>query len=322
MALQASLSGCKEACGGAINSTIPGSDPSDPRGVAPPPRVSLVRKRPDEDSEIDIFGAEKYFGFGEYASPICIDPRAAAPVSKSRSSTWSEMCSGNSRGGLLRPRQRTPLHQLGGLICCYSCSRNRDAIVVHKANGGEMNSYELDQNDFGTGSWRIRTASQMGQWQWPSKNCNGKSSKEDALDTNRISESSSDLFEIDSVCFGRGSIDWSMVTASAANVSVASDRSGEIGGHREKPQQGPRPRSRATAGLLFGGCSSQKAVRVASSRARRDQSAGGRGGAAEVHISSAPSARYHLDPDAVGGTGRVLPLRIARVSLQSPRTAR
>ncbi|KAG0468598.1 hypothetical protein HPP92_017926 [Vanilla planifolia] len=349
--LQPSLSTCKEACAGAVNSTKPRDDLEDTfasylavvrdsydhtqhktssaeRGHSQPPRVNLTRKRPDDDSEIDIFGAEKYFGASEYASPNSVDPRAAALLSKSRSSTWSETCSGNSRAILLRPRQRTPLHQLGGLICCSSCSRNRDVIIVHKENSTGINSYRSDQNDFSTASWKIEMASPAGPWLWPSTNCNGKSVKEDALDPSRISESSSELFEIESVCFGRSggyepseaSIEWSVATASAANVSVASDRSGEIGGHRERSQQGPR--SGATASLLFGGCASQKAVRVMSGHGKRDQCSGDRGGAAEAEISSAPSARYHVDLDAAGGTARVMPLRSARVSLESLRTGR
>lgn len=88
-----------------------------------------------------------------------------------------------------------------------------------------------------------------------------------ARDDDLGSESSSDLFEIESISFkshpffpttgyepSEASIDWSVVTASAANVSVASE-SNDYG-----PRVGKAPRQHRP-GLLLG-CASEKAVNV------------------------------------------------------------
>ncbi|XP_020575542.1 protein PHYTOCHROME KINASE SUBSTRATE 3-like [Phalaenopsis equestris] len=118
------------------------------------------------------------------------------------------------------------------------------------------------------------------------------------------SESSSDLFEIESVTMSRAgyepsgaSIAWSVVTASAANVSVASDGSWEIGKGRRK-----------SAGLLLAGCSSHKAVEVSTTTAAVE--------VAESSISPVV-ARYHVDLEAGGGSGRIVAGRAKGTSWHS-----
>ncbi|KAG0468591.1 hypothetical protein HPP92_017919 [Vanilla planifolia] len=59
------------------------------------------------------------------------------------------------------------------------------------------------------------------------------------IDTNRISESSSDLFEIDSVCFGRQHrLEHGDRQRSERVGGLRSER--EIGGHRRNRSRGPR----------------------------------------------------------------------------------
>ncbi|PKA51321.1 Protein phytochrome kinase substrate 3 [Apostasia shenzhenica] len=142
------------------------------------------------------------------------------------------------------------------------------------------------------------------------------------------SESSSDLFEIESLALNRpteyepseASIDWSVLTASAANVSVASDRSCEVAVGKKQKVKGPgvsSPRLTKTTGMLLPGCASHKAVKVSSGEAqpasRKLQV--GKTTAAEAGRSISPVvASYHVELEPGAGSGRAVVGRSTRSS--------
>ncbi|XP_020674786.1 protein PHYTOCHROME KINASE SUBSTRATE 1-like [Dendrobium catenatum] len=306
--------------------------PITPTRLRPTPlHINLTRKRSDEDTEIDIFDAEKYFNGSPNTDPATpVEkttnlPSPSVTLTKSHSLTWtvagsSSGCSSqttvNSRNVLLRDRRRRAVFgcgggrvfHLGGLgFWCSSCSR-KHAVNVNKVNeSGSMSSGDnfVEQKQTisrSPVSWRIETSSPA---TWPTSQRRRQPTlppppqKFLDKDEDDRSDSSSDLFEIESVAMSRtgyepseASIAWSVVTASAANVSVASDRSVEIGKGRRK-----------SAGLSLAGCASHKAVEVSNTAA------------AEVESSISPVvARYHVDLEAGGGSGRIVTGRASGTS--------
>ncbi|KAL0909179.1 hypothetical protein M5K25_020025 [Dendrobium thyrsiflorum] len=307
--------------------------PITPTRLRPTPlHINLTRKRSDDDTEIDIFDAEKYFNGSpnpDPATPVEKTTKPSTPsvtLTKSHSLTWtvsgsSSGCSSqttvNSRNALLRNRRRRVVvgcggggrvFHLGGLgFWCSSCFRKHAANVKKVNESGSIsiggNFVEQKQTiSLSPVSWRIETSSPAN---WPTSQRRRQPTlpppPQKFLDkeADDRSESSSDLFEIESVAMSRtgyepseASIAWSVVTARAANVSVASDRSVEIGKGRRK-----------SAGLLLAGCASHKAVEVSTTAA------------AEVESSISPVvARYHVDLDAGSGSGRIVTGRASGTS--------
>uniref|UniRef100_A0A6V7QT05 Protein PHYTOCHROME KINASE SUBSTRATE 1-like n=1 Tax=Ananas comosus var. bracteatus TaxID=296719 RepID=A0A6V7QT05_ANACO len=294
-------------------------------------------RRQADDGEIDIFGAEKYFsgvmdGELERAAAEKIRAKKAteekAPSAKSKSgtkSTTSSEASFNSRSNLLRDRRRRDMtpppppppdkprgRKFLGVFRC-SCS-GRNAVEVEAecekariAEAKEQIVRELRVERLGLGlreealSFPPNLNPVAGKVTVGSGFKNGEEEEDDDV----RSESSSELFELESISTNTGrftesapttayepseaSIEWSVVTASAANLSVASQsechagKGGESAAGR-KGGSAHRPR-------LLMGCASHGAVNVATGTRRMPEKAA----SFEAGSATSPTMRYQME---------------------------
>uniref|UniRef100_M8BTJ1 Uncharacterized protein n=1 Tax=Aegilops tauschii TaxID=37682 RepID=M8BTJ1_AEGTA len=202
-----------------------------------PPKSTPSRRRTYADGELDVFSAERYFkgaidGDSKEGSVTPVETlatvsRPAVPVSKPTSTCASAARAGS--GGPGNPRNmRLP------------------------AVGREEKAGEYSSASFRKGSFTLQAPVKV--------SCGGGGDDDD----DGGSESSSDLFEIKSLMIGdcpyepsEASIQWSVVTASAVDMSAAPER----GGGRGRPQVDVRQNRDRPVGLLTG-CVSRRAVDV------------------------------------------------------------
>ncbi|XP_072977724.1 protein PHYTOCHROME KINASE SUBSTRATE 2 [Typha angustifolia] len=275
--------------------------------------ISLSRRRPN-DGEIDIFSAEKYFSGGMDEMKTAREIRPPAPATrdvktKSRTVSTSSEVSGNSRRVLLRQRlgeqpiiDRRRQSNSKKFLGVFKCSCNgKQAVDTGGEEGeggvgldGRLSEHkekiglekELRVERFGIGlregmlsfppNWNSMAGKVTVGRETLLTSINEVDRGRDDDDDDLRSESSSDLFEIESLSIkshpffkreamessamtyyepSEASIEWSVVTASAANFSVASECGDRTVDESKKAKQ-------QRSGLLMG-CASHKAVDVA-----------------------------------------------------------
>lgn len=289
-------------------------------------RIFLAKNRTDDDKEIDVFGAEKYFNDALNHSPklstkISLssqqpkqdDPTQMLAMKEQPAISIGSESSWNSRSALLRSVPRNQQMRkanrrsfLASIGCNCTCADKNsvdidDYIPRNRSRQGDQTNDQMrvtsafsfpieeaakrsSQRVFGSPKNYFNMEKKLAMVSWdaiaPSVAEELKiPSISSEMHNDSDSDASSDLFEIESLykdnpfdqrqasdAPSEASIEWSVVTASAADFSVLSD-SDEIastkksrGNTKSTGSFKEMPRIRPT---LLSGCKSHKAVSVA-----------------------------------------------------------